>query len=152
MKLNALVVDDSRVMRAVVMQALTKSGLAEFLFFEAEDGEDALETFAFQGVDIAFVDWNMPKMTGIEFVRKVRAREKSHHIPIPIIMVTSERAVGKVQDALDRAGADAYVTKPFTQDDLIRQVEPLIERISSQRSAPPAAGKSGGFFSKLLKS
>ena len=97
MKLNTLVVDDSRVMRTVVMQALTKSGLAEFLFFEAEDGEDALETFAFQSIDIAFVDWNMPKMTGIEFVRKARAREKSNHIPI--IMVTSERAVGKVQDS-----------------------------------------------------
>ena len=150
MKLNTLVVDDSRVMRTVVMQALTKSGLAEFQFSEAEDGEDALETFAFQSIDIAFVDWNMPKMTGIEFVRKARAREKSNHIPI--IMVTSERAVGKVQDALDRAGADAYVTKPFTQDDLIRQVEPLIERISVQRSAPPAVGKSGGFFSKLLGS
>ena len=97
MKLNTLVVDDSRVMRTVVMQALTKSGLAEFQFSEAEDGEDALETFAFQSIDIAFVDWNMPKMTGIEFVRKARAREKSNHIPI--IMVTSERAVGKVQDS-----------------------------------------------------
>lgn len=149
MKLNTLIVDDSRVMRNVVMQALTKSGLAEFQFSEAEDGADALETFAFQTIDIAFVDWNMPKMTGVEFVAKVRAREKGYHIPI--IMVTSEKAVGKIQDALDRAGADAYVTKPFTQDDLVRQVEPLIARIAAKR-APQAGAKTGGFFSKLMKS
>ena len=148
MKLNTLVVDDSRVMRNVVMQALTKSGLAEFQFSEAEDGVDALETFAFQTIDIAFVDWNMPKMTGVEFVAKVRAREKGYHIPI--IMVTSEKAVGKIQDALDRAGADAYVTKPFTQEDLVRQVEPLIARIAAKRAPQPGA-KTGGFFSKLMK-
>lgn len=147
MKLNTLVVDDSRVMRSVVMQALAKSGIAEFQFFESDDGEDALETVVFQSVDIAFVDWNMPRMAGIEFVTKVRAREKGY--PIPIIMVTSERAVGKVQEALDRAGADAYVTKPFTHADLLRQVEPLVERIRT-RQVPQAAGaKSGGFFSKL---
>ena len=149
MKLNALVVDDSRVMRSVVMQALTKSGLAEFQFSEAEDGEDALESVSFQSIDIAFVDWNMPKMTGIEFVAKLRAKEKGYHIPV--IMVTSEKAVGKVQDALDRAGADAYVTKPFTQDDLVRQVQPLLERISVKR-APQVGAKTGGFFSKLMGS
>ncbi|MCX6365734.1 MAG: response regulator [Armatimonadetes bacterium] len=149
MKLNTLVVDDSRVMRSMIMQALTKSGLAEFQFSEAEDGMDALETISFQSIDIAFVDWNMPKMTGVEFVAKLRAKEKGYHIPV--IMVTSENAIGKFQDALDRAGADAYVTKPFTHDDLVRQVQPLLERISAKR-APQVGAKTGGFFSKLMGS
>lgn len=143
MKIDALVIDDSRVMRNMVMQALQRTGLAEFTFSEAGDGEEALETFDFQSAEMIFVDWNMPKLTGVEFVRKVRAKGNTSHIPI--IMVTSERSVGKVQEALDSAGADAFITKPFTADDLKRQIEPLVERIATSRATP----KGGGFFSKL---
>jgi two-component system, chemotaxis family, chemotaxis protein CheY len=146
MKIRALIVDDSRVMRNMVMQSLKSSGLADFQFIEAEDGEDALEAFE-HNMDILFVDWNMPKMTGIEFVRKVRKLGKTEHIKI--IMVTSERSVGKIEEALDTAGANAFITKPFTVDVLKRQLEPFLEEIAASRASAP---KSGGFFSKLLGS
>ena len=67
---SCLVVDDSRIMRTLVMQSLTKTKLAEFTFVEAEDGADALAKFDPAKIDIVFADWNMLNMTGVEFVKK----------------------------------------------------------------------------------
>lgn len=127
-KLRALVVDDSRVMRSMVMQNLKKTRLAsEWEFIEAEDGADALTKFNVDNVDIAFVDWNMPNMTGIEFVRKARALGGTEYIPI--VMVTSEKSMGKIEEALDGAGANAYICKPFTAEDLERKLAKIVESL-----------------------
>src|SRR6266849_3461519 len=107
MQLKALVIDDSGVMRKMVMKSLTEAKLAEFEFIEAEDGQVALDKLKNNEIDIAFVDWNMPNMTGIDFVKEVRKHERSNgHDAIPLVMVTSEKTMGKVQEALDEAGAD----------------------------------------------
>jgi len=143
LKLRALVVDDSRVMRGMVMREVNASGLANFEFTEAEDGADALKKFHPNKIDIAFVDWNMPNMSGIEFVRRVRAMGKTEHIPI--VMVTSEKTMGKIEEALDEAGANAFISKPFTSEMLERKVSPLIKDIESRSSSH------GGFFSKMIK-
>ena len=116
MILKALVIDDSRVMRNMVMQSLQKTKLADFTFIEAEDGVDALAKFNPSEIHIAFVDWNMPNMTGVDFVRKVRAMGNADDIPM--VMVTSEKSMGKVQEALDEAGADSYLCKPFTVEEM----------------------------------
>ncbi len=148
MKLKALVIDDSRIMRKMVMKGLDSTGLAEFEYTEAEDGQDALDKFDPQKIDIVFADWNMPKLSGIEFAQKVRARGDNDHIPI--IMVTSEKTMGKMEIALDKAGADAYICKPFTPEDLVRHVGRCVRGIEEhQASAPPPAKPSGGFFTKL---
>lgn len=141
MKLTALVIDDSRVMRKMVMTSLERANLAEFEFIEAEDGADALNKFDPKTTDIAFVDWNMPKMSGIDFVRKVRSMKNTRHIPL--VMVTSEKAMGKVEDALDDAGANSYICKPFTELDMQRKLSNLIKGISERRKKP------SGFFGKL---
>ena len=143
MKLRALVVDDSRVMRSMVMKEVSASGLAEFEFTEAEDGADALKKFHPNKIDIAFVDWNMPNMSGIEFVRRVRAMGKTEHIPL--VMVTSEKTMGKIEEALDEAGANAFVSKPFTSEMLDRKLSPLVKDIEERNSSH------GGFFSKLKR-
>jgi two-component system, chemotaxis family, chemotaxis protein CheY len=140
---EALVVDDSRVMRGMVIQALLRTGLADFEFTEAGDGDEALEKFNPRHTDIMFVDWNMPHVSGIDFVRKVRAAGNTGHIPI--VMVTGEKTIGKMEEALDQAGADEYVTKPFTIDVLRRKLRPLIERVQASHSSQPR-----GFFSKLI--
>ena len=147
MKLRALVVEDSGMMRKAVIQSIQKTELAEWEFIEAGDGQDALAKLHSKDVDIMFVDWNMPKMTGIDFVHKVRAEKKT--AKTPIMMVTSEKAMGKVQEALDSAGANDYITKPFTHDELTRRLAKLIEKIETTSSEQPAP-KSGGFFGKLL--
>jgi two-component system chemotaxis response regulator CheY len=142
-KLRALVIDDSKVMRSMVIGALRQSGLAEFEFTEAEDGAVALGKFDPAEIDMVFCDWNMPNMTGIEFVRAARAQHKESRTPI--VMVTSEKKMGKMEEALDHAGANAYITKPFTVDELKSKLGKLI--VESGHGAAPA--RMGGFFTKL---
>lgn len=144
MRLRALVIDDSRVMRNMVMESLRRTQLAEFDFAEAEDGSDGLAKFNPKTIDIVFVDWNMPNVSGIEFVRKVRSAHKS--CQVPIVMVTSEKSVGKVEEALDSAGANAYISKPFTVEYMQHKLSSLIIEIGTKQAAKPA----GGFFSKLV--
>lgn len=142
MKLRALVIDDSRVMRNMIMEALRRSELAEFEFIEAGDGAEALTKFDPKLVDIAFVDWNMPKMSGIDFVREVRSKQQASHIPL--IMVTSEKTMGKVEIALNEAGANAYISKPFTVKELQYKLGKVISGMASNDK------KSSGFFSKIV--
>lgn len=157
--LNALVVDDSRVMRNMVMQTLQQARLANFTFEEAGSGNEALGKFDADTIDIIFVDWNMPGMNGIEFAREIRAMSWAQHIPI--VMITSETGQEKQQNAYDKARITCYVTKPFTVEEIRFQVSQVIQDLLKKRnktaaSAPadakPAApaAKQGGFFSKLL--
>jgi two-component system chemotaxis response regulator CheY len=149
-KLRALVVDDSRIMRRMVMDAVTKTNVATFEFTEAEDGADALSKFDPASIDIIFADWNMPKMSGIEFVHKVRSMK--HTEGIPILMVTSEKTMGKMEIALDKAGADGYVCKPFTVEEMQRKVARVMSKIQARaQQAPDDKKPSGGFFSKLMQ-
>lgn len=143
MKVRALVIDDSRVMRTMVMGAVNRTNLAEFEFTEAEDGVDGLSKFDAKKTDLVFVDWNMPKMTGIEFVRRVRAMPTDRHVAI--IMVTSERTAGKMDEALDGAGADSYICKPFTVVEMERKLAKYIAALGAKDK--PSAG---GFFTKLM--
>jgi two-component system chemotaxis response regulator CheY len=90
---------------------------------EASNGAHGLATLA-QGEppDVVFVDWNMPEMTGIEFVR--HARKEPRYTPTRIVMITSENEVSYVSEALE-AGANEYLMKPFTQEGLIEKMAML---------------------------
>lgn len=142
MQINALIVDDSGIMRKMVMRTLVESRLAQFTFTEAVDGLDAMEKFDPAKMDILFVDWNMPNMTGIELVREIRAAEKEH---TPIVMITTEGTMGKVEEALDGAGVDGYVVKPFTVEVLQKKLGPILEKLAASRT------QNKGFFNKLAK-
>jgi len=150
-------------MRKMVMKSLTEAKLAEFEFIEAEDGRVALEKLKANSVDIAFVDWNMPNMTGVEFVAEVRSLEKKagEDYPIPMVMVTSEKTMGKIQTALDEAGADSFISKPFTVEELQQKLKKICDRAQLMRmrrdrakeeqlevQAQPQA--SGGWLGKLF--
>jgi two-component system chemotaxis response regulator CheY len=157
-KLKALVIDDSRVMRNMVMQNLNKAKLAEFEFVEAEDGKDGLAKFDPKGTSIAFVDWNMPNMNGIDFVRAVRKQEEDS-LNMPIVMVTSEKTMTKIQEALDEAGADAFISKPFTAEELGVKLKKVVEKAEmvqlrrqrlAREEAEDAPAASGGFLGKLF--
>ena len=156
-KLNALVVDDSGVMRKMVMRGLTESKLVDFEFIEAVDGRDALTKFDPKTIDIGFVDWNMPNMTGIEFVREVRSLYGGGVGSVPLVMVTSEKTMGKIQEALDEAGADAYICKPFTVEELQAKLKKTVERAGIVRMRRDVAEKKklaqaggGGLLGKLF--
>jgi two-component system, chemotaxis family, chemotaxis protein CheY len=158
--LKAMVIDDSRVMRNMVMQTLAQAELANFEFDESGSGSEAIGKFDADNVDIIFVDWNMPGMNGIEFAREVRSMNWASHIPI--VMITSETGSEKQQNAYDKARITCYVTKPFTVEEIRFQVGPVIEDLMKKRgkssapapaakpAAPAAPKQGGGFFSKLL--
>ena len=109
---KALVADDSRAMRTILSKTLGELG---FEVFQASNGREALQVMERQGpaVELALVDWNMPEMTGIEFVREIRS--KPDFSALRLMMVTTETEMEQVALALE-AGADEYVMKPFTRD------------------------------------
>ncbi|MFQ5556615.1 MAG: response regulator [Acidimicrobiales bacterium] len=105
---HALVVDDSRAIRRILSKMLGDLG---FEVHEAEHGRAALDVLAeTDRIDVALVDWNMPEMSGIEFVRSVRADARWQ--TLPLMMVTSETGLDHMTEAME-AGADEYAMKPF---------------------------------------
>jgi two-component system chemotaxis response regulator CheY len=121
--MQAIVVDDSRAMRMLMGRLLKDIG---FEVAEAGDGSEALDSLrqrlAGNPVQLALVDWNMPEMTGIELVEAVRADPA--FAALRIVMVTTETELAQVSRALD-AGADEYLMKPFTRDDVVGKLELL---------------------------
>ena len=109
MAVKIMVVDDSKMMRNTVKGVFSGLGFS-CTFVEANDGEEALSQMEMSPVDIIFLDWNMPKMSGIDFLKKVRAMEK--YEALPIIMLTSIAAKLNVIEAL-KNGATDYITKPI---------------------------------------
>lgn len=107
---SCLVVDDSKVIRKVARHIL--EGLA-FVVAEAADGREALEHCAATPPDVILLDWNMPVMSGMEFLRALRERD----LPVPprVIFCTTENGVAHIRAAID-AGADEYVMKPFDRE------------------------------------
>ncbi len=112
--MKALVIDDSRATRAILRRMLSAAGFGEVV--EASDGAQGLERLR-EGAppDVALVDWNMPVMTGIEFVEAVR-REGALDA-MRVLLVTSETEIDRVQQAL-AAGANEYLMKPFSSEAL----------------------------------
>jgi two-component system chemotaxis response regulator CheY len=109
--MRALVVDDARIIRKILSEMVKEFG---FETFDAEDGEDALNVLNSAGaVDLMLVDWNMPNMNGLEFVKEVRKNDE--YATAKIMMVTIESEMDTVVQALE-AGADEYVMKPFTKE------------------------------------
>jgi len=109
MPVSIMIVDDSRIMRSTVKGVF--SGIASACkFVEAQDGEEALALLETETIHLILLDWNMPKLSGIDFLKQVRAMEQ--YKDIPIIMVTSEAAKFNVIEAL-KNGATDYITKPI---------------------------------------
>ena len=114
-----MVVDDSKAMRTVLVRMLSTCGYEEIV--EATNGVDAFRKIRDHGSpDVVLVDWNMPEMTGIEFVRRIRGSGLLGEAAV--LMVTSETAMEKVAEALE-SGADEYLMKPFTIDALLEKLE-----------------------------
>jgi two-component system chemotaxis response regulator CheY len=111
---KAIVIDDSRTIRRILAATLGELG---FEVCQAENGRAALTTIVearnADPISLALVDWNMPEMNGLEFVRALRADPRN--AGMVVVMVTTETAVDQMVTALD-AGANEYVMKPFTKD------------------------------------
>jgi two-component system chemotaxis response regulator CheY len=118
--MRALVIDDSRAVRMFIGKMLREIGLE---VLEAGDGREGLERLRTNpDVELVLVDWNMPEMDGLEFIRAVRSRPEN--AAVRLVMVTTECDSARVVTALD-AGADEYIMKPFTTDVLVAKLTML---------------------------
>lgn len=104
---TCLVVDDSRVVRTVARRILEE---LKFNVVEAEDGQKAMEACLQQMPEAVLLDWNMPVMTGIEFLVELR-KTPGGDAPI-VVFCTTENDMGHMQEAISQ-GANEYIMKPF---------------------------------------
>jgi two-component system, chemotaxis family, chemotaxis protein CheY len=121
--MKILLIDDSATMRNI-LKNLLRAALGEVAFEEAADGIEGLScTDAGGPYDLVMVDWNMPNMDGLTFVKRMREANKS----TPIIMVTTEVEKDRVVGAI-RAGVNNYVIKPFNAESLTQKVKQTLEK------------------------
>jgi len=116
-----LVVDDFQFARRICINVLKEIGLNNYK--EVSSGSTALDVLKKDSFGLLITDHNMPGMTGLELVKKVKADEDIKHIPI--IMITSEGSKGVMLEAID-AGVGAFLNKPFTKDELSEKIERLL--------------------------
>ncbi len=109
---KAMVVDDSKAIRLILGKIMDSLG---YQVFQAANGREALEVLEREhpGVSLVLVDWNMPEMNGLEFVKALRA--DARFASVLLMMVTTETQVEQMVAALE-AGANEYVMKPFTEE------------------------------------
>ena len=109
--MKVLVVDDFATMRRIIKNVLKQIGFTNIL--EADDGTTALGILKDNKVDLIISDWNMPKMSGLDLLRKVRTENDTKNVPF--VMVTAEAQKENVLQAV-QAGVSNYIVKPFTAD------------------------------------
>lgn len=119
--MKILVVDDSRVMRRIIMNYLAFLGYTNIR--EAASGRQALHVLAEEQVDLILSDWVMPGMHGIDLLRKVRDNESTSQIPF--VMITAEAQPHLIFEAIQAEVSD-YVVKPFTREALQRSLEKVL--------------------------
>ena len=123
MNLRVLIVEDEKALAEILEYNFKKEG---YVVDTASDGEIALNKIIFKAPDLIILDWMLPKLSGIEICRKVRSNKKIKNIPI--IMLTAR---GEEEDRLKglEMGADDYVTKPFSINELLARAKAVLKRI-----------------------
>ncbi|MDH3256882.1 MAG: response regulator [Nitrospinota bacterium] len=119
---KVIVVDDSSVMRQIIKNNLKQLGFELANLLDAEDGEEAMKRINEGGVDLVISDWNMPKMTGIDFLKSVRSDGALKDLPF--LMVTSEADKEKIMEAV-QAGVNQYIVKPFNANQLEEKIKEI---------------------------
>ncbi|MCJ8278329.1 MAG: response regulator [Bdellovibrionales bacterium] len=128
---KVLIVDDMMTMRKIVQKTLANLGFKNFIV--AKDGSEAWNLLQ-QESDVGLVvsDWNMPIMTGMEFLKNVRGSDS--YQSLPFILLTAEAEVGQVQEAIT-VGVDSYVVKPFTVVTLKKSLEQTYSKYQKRSAA-----------------
>ena len=122
--MRVMLVDDSKTIRRIQRSILEQLGYTEIE--EACDGQDALSRVAAFQPSLILLDWNMPNMDGITFLRAFRQSDTA----TPVIMVTTESEKTRVIEAI-RAGVNNYVVKPFTPDILQQRIRETLDKLKT---------------------
>ncbi len=118
--MRVLVVDDFSTMRRIIKNILRQIGFTDIV--EADDGSTAWEVLNKDKIEFVISDWNMPIMTGIELLRKVRASEEFSDMPF--LMVTAEAQQENIIEAV-QAKVSNYIVKPFTAETLKQKIDKI---------------------------
>ena len=118
--MRVLVVDDFSTMRRIIKNILQQLGFTNIV--EADDGTGAWDILTKDQIDFIISDWNMPQMTGIELLRKVRASEE--FADLPFLMVTAEAQQENIIEAV-QAKVSNYIVKPFTAETLGEKIHKI---------------------------
>jgi two-component system chemotaxis response regulator CheY len=110
-------------MRKIVERALRQAGLDPLVVYEAGSGTEGLDVLRARQVELIVSDINMPSMDGLEFLRQVRAQNLAPGVPV--VMITTESSEEHVRQAI-QAGAQGYIRKPFTAEQVKERVLPLL--------------------------
>jgi len=121
--MRVLVVDDFSTMRRIIKNILRQLGFTNII--EADDGTTAWETLNKDRIDFVISDWNMPKMPGIELLRKVRSSEE--FAALPFLMVTAEAQQENIIEAV-QAKVSNYIVKPFTAETLGQKIDKIFDK------------------------
>jgi len=124
-RLNVLIVEDNKHMRALVRTILLALGVKNVL--EADDGAGAFKELRHFPADIIIADWNMEPLDGLDFTRMVRTAKDSPNPFVPIIMLTGHTEMNRVQEARD-AGIHEFLAKPISATSLYSRFRAIIER------------------------
>lgn len=119
--MRVMLVDDSKTMRSIQRTILSQLGYADIE--EACDGLDALSKVSAFKPELILLDWNMPNMDGLTFLKNYRAKGQK----TPVIMVTTEADKPRVMEAI-KAGVNNYVVKPFTPDTLAQRIKETLKK------------------------
>jgi len=122
-EMRILVVDDFSTMRRIIKNILRQLGYNNIL--EADDGSTAWEILNKEKVEFIISDWNMPKMPGIELLRKVRSSEE--FAEMPFLMVTAEAQQENIIEAV-QAKVSNYIVKPFTAETLGQKIDKIFDK------------------------
>ena len=120
--IKILIVDDFATMRRILKNILKQLDFKNLV--EADDGTSAWDVLESQTIDLVISDWNMPKMTGLELLKKVRASAK--YKTVPFLMVTAEAQKQNVIEAV-QAGVSNYVVKPFTAEAISDKLSKILK-------------------------
>jgi two-component system chemotaxis response regulator CheY len=118
--MTVLVVDDFSTMRRINKNILKELGFKNII--EADDGTTGLNALKTHKVDLIISDWNMPKMSGLDFLKKVRGADE--YKDIPFLMVTAEAQKENIIEAV-KAKVSNYIVKPFTAETLSEKIEKI---------------------------
>ncbi len=122
--MKVMLIDDSKTMRNIQRSVLRQIGIEQVE--EACDGQDALSKVGAFQPDLILVDWNMPNMDGLSFIKAFRKLNKT----TPLIMVTTEAEKSRVIEAI-KAGVNNYVVKPFTPDLLSQRINETLAKCAA---------------------
>lgn len=118
-----LVVDDFSTIRKIMTECLNEIGYDNIV--EAEDGEQAWEVLSQEKIDFIISDWYMPRMSGVELLRKVRLDDTLKDLPF--LMVTTEGSQDNVIEAV-QMGVDNYINKPFKTKTIRKKINKILEQ------------------------